>query len=292
MARVVDNELPEDRQAFEGADAFIQEEAYFKAYALYFSKFIDAYRQEGIEIFGVMPQNEFNSDQPYPSCCWTLGGLATFMGKYLGPAMAGKGVEMMYGTVERPREAMVDSIMQDPDCSRYVNAIGFQWGGKDALPIAVRKYPHLKFLQTEQECGNGKNDWHGAIHSWDLMKYYLGNGVSVYTYWNTSLVQGGFSHWGWAQNSLVVVSEDGKAFSYTPEYYIMKHVSHYVQPGAKRLVTDGAYKDVLAFVNPDNSIVIVAGNSETEDKSVSFKVDSIMYSPVLKSNSINTFLIK
>ena len=67
MFRVVDNELPEDRQAFEGADAFIQKDAYFKAYALYFSKFIDAYRQEGIDIFGVMPQNEFNSDQPYPA---------------------------------------------------------------------------------------------------------------------------------------------------------------------------------------------------------------------------------
>lgn len=53
MFRVVDNELPEDRQAFEGADAFIQKDAYFKAYALYFSKFIDAYRQEGIDIFGV-----------------------------------------------------------------------------------------------------------------------------------------------------------------------------------------------------------------------------------------------
>lgn len=292
MFRVVDNELPEDRQAFEGADAFIQEDAYFKAYALYFSKFIDAYRQEGIDIFGVMPQNEFNSDQPYPSCCWTLGGLATFMGKYLGPAMAEKGVEMMYGTVERPREAMIDSIMQDPDCRRYVKAIGFQWGGKDALPIAARKYPHLKFLQTEQECGNGKNDWKGAVHSWDLMKHYFSHGVSIYTYWNTSLKQGGISRWGWAQNSLVVVNEDDKTFSYTPEYYIMKHVSHYVQPGAKRLVTDGAYKDVLAFMNPDNSVVIVAGNAEAADKAVSFKVNNSIYSPVLKANSVNTLLIK
>ena len=52
-------------------------------------------------------------------------------------------------------------------------------GWKDALPIAARKYPHLKFLQTEQECGNGKNDWNGAVHSWDLMKHYLSHGVSV-----------------------------------------------------------------------------------------------------------------
>lgn len=290
--KIVDNELPKDRETPEGTDAFIQEDAYFKAYALYFSKFIDAYKQEGIDIFGVMPQNEFNSDQPYPSCVWTLGGLATFMGKYLGPAMAEKGVEMMYGTVERARESMVDSIMQDPDCSRYVKSMGFQWAGKNALLIAGKKYPQIKLMQTEQECGNGKNDWAGAAHSWDLMKHYLGNGVSIYEYWNTSLEQGGISRWGWSQNSLVVVSPDGSSFSYTPEYYIMKHVSHYVMPGAKRIVTDGAYNDVLAFVNPDNSVAIIVGNAEAEDKTVSFNVNGATYSPILKANSVSTLLIK
>ena len=60
MTRVVDNGLSEDKEGREGTDMFIQEDAYMKAYALYFSKFIDAYRQEGIDIFAVMPQNEFN----------------------------------------------------------------------------------------------------------------------------------------------------------------------------------------------------------------------------------------
>lgn len=290
--RVVDNGLPKDRETPEGTDAFIQEDAYYKAYALYFSKFIDAYKQEGIDIFGVMPQNEFNSNQPYPSCVWTLKGLSTFMGKYLGPAMEAKGVEMMYGTIERAHESMIDSVMQDPDCRRYIKSMGFQWAGKKALLIAGEKYPEIRLMQTEQECGNGKNDWKGAAHSWDLMKHYLGNGVSIYEYWNTSLEQGGISHWGWSQNSLVTVSPDGSSFSYTPEYYIMKHVSHYVMPGAKRIVTGGEYTDVLAFVNPDGGVAVIAGNAEAEDKTVSFNVGGRTYSPTLKANSVNTFLIK
>ena len=61
MTRVVDNGLPEDKEGKEGTDMFIQEDVLSEAYALYFSKFIDAYRQEGIDIFAVMPQNEFNS---------------------------------------------------------------------------------------------------------------------------------------------------------------------------------------------------------------------------------------
>ena len=292
MFEKVDNHLPEDRQAFEGADAFIQEEAYFKAYALYFSKFIDAYRAEGIDIFGVMPQNEFNSDQPYPSCCWTLGGLATFMGKYLGPAMEEKGVEMMYGTVERAREAMVDSIMNDPDCSRYVKTIAFQWAGKDALVYASQKYPQLRFIQSEQECGNGKNDWEAASHSFDLMVHYLNHGVSIYEYWNTSLLEGGVSRWGWAQNSLVTVNEKDHTFKYTPEYYVLKHASHYVLPGARRIVLGGNYEDALCFQNPDKSIVVLLQNKEASDQAISILIGGKNFTPTLRANSVNTLVIK
>ncbi|WP_372776451.1 hypothetical protein [Mangrovibacterium sp.] len=95
------NDLPLDREGKEGTDMFIQEDRYLQAYATYFSKFIDAYRIEGIDIFGVMPQNEFNSAQVFPSCCWTAAGLANFIGKYLGPAMQEQGVEVIFGTMER-----------------------------------------------------------------------------------------------------------------------------------------------------------------------------------------------
>ncbi|MGI4822026.1 MAG: glycoside hydrolase family 30 protein, partial [Janthinobacterium lividum] len=71
---LADNGLPVDRQGKEGHNLFIQEEPYFQAYALYFSKFIEAYRQEGIRVGMVMPQNEFNSAQVFPSCPWTAAG--------------------------------------------------------------------------------------------------------------------------------------------------------------------------------------------------------------------------
>lgn len=291
LSQVVDNGLAENKEGREGTDMFIQEDAYFKAYALYFSKFIDAYRQEGIDIFAVMPQNEFNSAQIYPSCCWTAKGLATFIGKYLGPSMSDKGVEVMFGTVERANLALVDTVLQDSDCAEYVTGVGFQWAGKDALPKVTSKYKDMKLYQTEQECGDGNNDWNGAFHSWDLMKHYLKNGVNVYEYWNTSLMAGGVSRWGWSQNSLVVVEENGKSFHYTPEYYVMKHVSHYVLPGAKRIETSGNYDDVLAFINEDKSIVVILGNPESTERKINFKVGDVVYSPLLKPNSINTFRI-
>jgi glucosylceramidase len=67
------NGLTPEQVGREGTDLFIQEERYFKTYADYFGRFIDAYGKEGIGIGMVMPQNEFNSAQPFPSCTWTPG---------------------------------------------------------------------------------------------------------------------------------------------------------------------------------------------------------------------------
>ncbi len=275
----------------EGTDMFIQDEKYLKAYALYFSKFIDAYRAEGINIFGVMPQNEFNSAQVFPSCCWTAKGLANFVGKYLGPEMKQKGVKVMFGTMERPNVALVDTILNS-ESGKYISGIGFQWAGKDALPVINKKYRNLMLIQSEQECGNGDNDWAYTLHSWDLMKHYLNNGVTAYDYWNTSLFNGGVSRWGWMQNSLVVVDSVAKTFKYTPEYYLLKHVSHFVKSGAKKIETAGANKEVLAFINPDKSIVITVANLDANDRQINIKVGTETYSPTLKANSFSTLLIK
>jgi glucosylceramidase len=285
------NDLPKDREGSEGTDMFIQDDRYLKAYALYFSNFIDGYKKEGINIYAVMPQNEFNSAQNFPSCCWRASGLANFVGRYLGPAMQEKGVDILFGTMERPKEALVDTILNDPDASKYVKGVGFQWAGKDALPGISKRYPQLTFYQSEQECGDGKNDWKGALHSWDLMKHYLNNGVSVYEYWNTSLVKGGISRWGWSQNSLVVVDPESKTYNFTIEYYLLKHLSHFVKPGAKKLDTGGEYKDLLAFLNPDKSVVIMIANQSKAANKVKIKIGDNTYSVELKPGSFSTIMI-
>ncbi|MDR2389205.1 MAG: beta-glycosidase [Tannerellaceae bacterium] len=279
------------RQGKEGTDMFILEEDYLKAYALYFTRFIEAYRAEGIRIFAVMPQNEFNSAQIFPSCCWTAAGLADFVGNYLGPALTEIDVEVMFGTMERPNERLVDTLLTHPAAGKYIRGVGFQWAGKEAIEGIHARYPHLRLYQTEQECGNGENTWEGAMYAWELMKHYFSKGASAYLYWNISLEKGGVSRWGWAQNSLVVVDRD-RTFAYTPEYYVLKHLSRYVLPGARRLQTQGDYDDLLAFANPDGSIVVAIGNQEDSERSVCIQVDNASFTPLLPAHSIHTLLIQ
>ena len=289
--RLADNGLDEDKQIREGTDAFTLEPDYLNAYALYFGKYVDAYREQGIDLFMVMPQNEPNSAQWYPACTWTPDGLKQFIA-VLGPEMQKRGVEVWLGTIERADVSMWDQIVNDPKAGSYIKGLGFQWAGKQALPGMHAEFPDLPCYMTEQECGNGANDWKGAMHAWDLMREYITNGCQGYFYWNTSLFEGESSSWGWNQNSLVTVNREQKTWRFTPEYYVIKHASHYVAPGAKVIALDGTYEDALAFVNPDGKVVVLAANQTDETKPVTFQMaGKKACTALLPANSLNTFVL-
>ena len=126
-----------------------------------------------------------------------------------------------------------------------------QWAGKQALTAIHETYPQLAIYGSEQECGDGANDWRYCNYCWNLMKSYLKGGASGYMYWNLALDAGGVSHWGWPQNSLITVDPAQATFRYNPEFYLLKHASHFVLTGAQRLDTDGTFDDLLAFRNRD-----------------------------------------
>jgi glucosylceramidase len=287
------NGLKPDQVGKEGSDLFIQEDRYFSTYAAYIARFVQEYRSQGINVRMVMPQNEFNSAQPFPSCCWTPEGLARFI-SFLGPEMRRLDVDVFFGTMERPNEKLVDVPLLDPKSGKHIKGAGFQWAGKRAIPGIHRRYPDLKLYQTEQECGDGKNDWRYCRYAWTLMRDFLNNGASAYQYWNISLKQGGISRWGWAQNSLVTVDTAAKTFTYNYEYYLIKHFSRYVQPGAKRLDTFSltGYENLLAFANPDESVVIVMQNDLCQELPVRVKAGDKVIAVTLPADSFNTFVVR
>jgi glucosylceramidase len=288
----VENGLRPDQAGREGTDMFILEDRYLAAYARYFARFVETYRREGIQVEMVMPQNEFNSAQVFPSCTWTPAGLARFI-NVLGPQMQRLGVKVFFGTQERPDEGLLEAVLRDPAAGRYVQGAGFQWEGKGAIAAVHRAHPDLPLYQTEQECGDGKNDWRYCRYTWTLIKHYLANGARAYMYWNLALEEGGVGRWGWAQNSLVVVDPTTRTARYTPEYHLMKHLSHYLRPGARRVETVSltGYENLLAFENPDRSVVVVIQNDLADPLPVRVAVGGQVVAPTLPPDSFNTLLI-
>ena len=101
----------------------------------------------------------------------------------------------------------------------------------------------------------------------------------------------GLSHWFWRQNSLISVDKDTKTYRYTPEYYLMKQFSHFIHSGARRIETSGRYDNLLAFRNPDNSIVVITVNEESFEQPLKVRIGKFILPVNLASRSINTFVI-
>ena len=286
-----DNGIRPDQVGEEGQDFFLQEPRYFEAYARYFGKFIDAYRAEGISIGAVMPQNEFNSAQNFPSCTWTAEGLARFL-RYLGPEMHKRDVAVFFGTLERGNPRLLETVMADPKVARYIQGVGVQWAGKNALPAIAREYPSLTVFQSEQECGDGKNSWSYASYCWQLMKHYLRNGARGWMYWNIALDQNSLSTWGWPQNALVTVDTAARTYRYNHDYYLLKHLTHFVEVGAKSIATKGTCDDAIAFVNPDSSVVALVRNQQSQAQIVQISLAGTSLALELAPDSVTTVSIK
>ena len=284
------NEMNPGKNILNNATAFKMEEEYLQAYALYFSKFIQLYKKEGVAITGLHVQNEIAYAPQWPSCTWRPEDLAFFIGKYLGPRFKSDSIstQIWLGTINYGDPNYVRTVLKYPDAAKYITGIGFQWAGKKAIGTIAKEFPQYRLMQTESECGENENNWHSAEKTWGLMKQYISNGANSYMYWNMVLEKNGKSSWGWKQNMLVSIDTATKEVIYNPEYYLMKHLSHYVMPGAHLVQTD-AKQDCLAFVNGNCSTVLLIANTKDTLERIKLNVHGKEVIAELKPNSFNTF---
>lgn len=289
------NDLPLEWSSTEElVSRFITEPEYFKAYALYFSKFVKAYEKEGIPISAVHVQNEYNSAQNFPSCVWKPQDLGIFIADYLGPKFKEENLdtEIWLGTVERPQLERVTDVLEYKNAKDYVTGVGFQWAGKGAIAAVHAKYPDMELMQTETECGDGSNDWKAAEYTFSLMKHYFENGANSYMYWNMVLDETGKSQWGWKQNSMISIDSKTKTITYNPEFYLMKHLSAFVAPGSVKLETAGNDANTLVFYNQSsNKVIVLAYNNADGEKAFKFNIDDKEVNGVFEAKSFNTLTI-
>lgn len=289
------NKMLPSQEVPTGQDQMILEPEYLTAYSKYLSKYVDEYKKEGIDIYMLQFQNEPYTFNIWPNCSWTEGAMSEFLGKYLGPRFAAEHpeVELWLGTMNTNRIENVDKILGGENVAQYVKGIGVQWEGKDIVKVLTERYPGMPIMQTENECGNGSNDWPAAEHTFGLMRKYIGDGAGLYMYFNMVLGDDCRSTWGWKQNAMVVADSKTKSARFTPEYWVMKHFSHYVKEGAHRLVTMGNDRDLLAFENADGGRIVVVYNPEETEREISIAIGKEKaVRATLQPKSFNTLIIK
>jgi glucosylceramidase len=251
------------------------DEATLAAFAQYFVKFVQAYAEQGINIELVSPQNEPGYSGTYPTCGWAPETYRDFVGQHLGPAVASAGLttRIMLGTFNGGAgdTSIISTVMGDATARSYITVYGLQWGTQSY--VADAKQYNLPIWQTEHMCGNypwesgfidtiAPNDHAYAVESWGLIRDWIRAGVSAYSVWNMVLDTVGVgidSARVWPQNALLTVDTSANTLNITPTYYVFRHFSQFVDPGATVVATSGG--NAVAFKNPSGAIVTVMYNS-------------------------------
>jgi glucosylceramidase len=236
---------------------------------------VQAYAEQGISIEAISPQNEPGYSGTYATCGWAPATYATLVGQYLGPGIASAGLttKIMLGTFNGGTgdTSIVSTVMSDATAKSYIRVLGYQWG-MDSNISSAKQY-NVPIWQTEHKCGNypwatpfnstmAPNDQAYAVESWGLVRDWIKKGVTAYSVWNMVLDTAGIgidSKRVWPQNALLTVDTSAKKLIITPTYYVFRHFSQFVTPGATVVGTTGG--DAVAFKNADGSIVAVAYNS-------------------------------
>lgn len=251
--------------------------AVLSAYAQYFSKFVQGYQSRGIDIDLVAPQEEPSLEQTAPSCMWDQVTFVKFIAQFLGPEMKRIGVNVMLGALADADKdfTIATAVLADGAAKNFSTVVGAQWGllGRDARLAELKTA--LPIWATEHQGGNypfnpsgfppyqsiPPNDHLYGVESWGRIRDAIIKAkVTSYNAWNLVLDKYGWSidtTREWAQNALLVA--DSGTLTITPAYYVFRHLSQYVAPGAVVLGTTGG--DALAFKNPDGSLVAVLFNS-------------------------------
>ncbi len=260
-----------------------------KAYALYFAKFVEEYGAEGLAIEAVHHQNE----PGYAQVKWSNDLFVKFIKNYLGPEFENRELktEIWCGTMSHPIDSNIAlDCMRDEEAMKYIVGFGLQWNLEAVVPTLSKKG---RVWQTEHRCGNynfeakywqtnryssqkPQNDHLYAEESWQLIRDWVAAGVNAYSAWNMVLDTYGKSLGNWPQNSLLVVDRSAKKLIITPAYWVFRHFSQYIQPGATRIGTSGS-DDVLAFVNPDGDVITQVYNKNNSQKELTIEVAGELY---------------
>jgi len=280
---------------------------YYPLWAKYFSKYVDACKEQDIDIWGVTLQNEPRHTQMWESCLYSPEEEIEFLG-YLGKELSPKGVKIFCYDHCRERVYERAKKIYQSGNAKYCDGIAHHWYSGDhfgELKAFYEKYPD-KINVASEGCSaiNGEGiqkerDLEFAEkYAHDILGCFR-NGVNIYCDWNLTLDEknGPFHNRtgrGCSADAPVFCNKQTGELVFRLSYYYIGQISKFVHRGAK-VINASSYTDELdycAFKNPDGKIVLVLLNRTDIDISTIVRLDGRVLDTAISAHSIATFVIE
>ena len=147
------------------------------AFALYFSKYLKAYQNEGIDVWGVTVINEpHGNGNNWESTHFSPTEMTNFVEKHLGPKLESDGwgaVKILgYDQNRAGLKEWVDAMYKDEQTSKYYSGTAVHWYEStyevfpEALTYAHHKAPNKHLIQTEACVDSEVPHWRDDAWYW------------------------------------------------------------------------------------------------------------------------------
>jgi glucosylceramidase len=293
------------------------------SYALYLLKFVAAYRVQGVHVDAITVQNEPQNRTPggYPGTDMPAIQEEKVI-EDLGPMLRAAGLHTKilaydHNWTEHPNDVAStppdetsdindypQEVLSSP-AARWVSGVSYHcyYGDPSAMTALLHQFPNTDIYQTEcsgSQSSDPANTFSDTLkwHARNLEIGSIRNWSKTVVNWNVALNSSGGPHVGGCGTCTGILTV-GPGNTVTPnaEYYALGHLSRFVQPGAVRIAStsfgttgwNGQIMDV-AFVNPDESTVLVAHNENDNPHSFSVSENGQSFDYTLPGDSLATFV--
>nr|XP_031838819.1 lysosomal acid glucosylceramidase-like [Nomia melanderi] len=290
------------------------EKKYYQLYADYLLKFLDAYKENGLDMWAITtgnePTNAYRLHFPLNTMGWTPQTMADWVANYMGPSLAlSSHNETLILLLDDNRNVLpwfVSPTFTDRNASKYAAGTAVHWYEDSNTPATVLDWTHDSFpdkiiLLTEASLvprtwGTPKvvsEIWKRAEMYASSIIEYMNHWAVGWMDWNLALDERGAPNWlNNTNDASVIVNPSKDEFYKTPMYYAIKHFSRFVDRHSVRIsITNTATIKTTAFVTPSAEIVVVLCNRNNSSKTMTLTdLDRGTMHLTLSPNSINTVI--
>ena len=295
----------------------------YSSYALYLTKFVQAYQRAGVPVDYLSVQNEPQNRTPsgYPGTDLSASQEEKVI-EVLGPMLRAAGLHTKilafdHNWTEHPNDVAAtppnevqdnnnypQEVLSSP-AARYVAGTAYHcyYGDPSAMTALHNQFPKKDIFFTEcsgSQSGVPANTFSDTL-KWDARTLEIGatrNWAKSVVNWNIALDPSGGPHVGGCGTctGIITGAADGTV-THNAEYYALGHLSRFVRPGAVRIAStsfgtsawNGQIMDV-AFRNPDGSTVLVAHNENDNPQSFSVSENGQSFDYTLPGGALATFV--
>ena len=132
---------------------------YYDTWALFFSKYIQEYKKEGIDIWGLTVENEpLGNGNNWESMHFSPEEMVEFVSKHMGPKLKEDGHDVKILGYDQNRDELeewADIMYKDEESSKYFDGMAIHWYAStydympEVLQYTFKKAPNKLMIQSE-----------------------------------------------------------------------------------------------------------------------------------------------